>query len=71
MLRDGTARHSECSWSSALYLVAKDNGWPPCGDYHTVNARTIPDRYPVRHMHDYAHLLSGRTTFSKIDLVRA
>jgi hypothetical protein len=26
MLRDGTARHSECSWSSALYLVAKDNG---------------------------------------------
>jgi predicted aspartyl protease len=30
MLRDGTARRSESSWSSALHLVQKkDNGWRP------------------------------------------
>jgi hypothetical protein len=62
MLRDGTARRSESSWSSALHLVPKeDNGWRSCGDYRALNARTVPDRY-----HDYAHHLSGCTTFSKI-----
>ena len=72
MLLDGTARRSEGSWSSALDLVPKkDNGWRPCGDYQALNARTIPDCYPVRHIHDYAHHLDGCTIFSKIDLVRA
>jgi hypothetical protein len=49
----------------------KDSGWWPCGDYRTLNARTIPDRYPVPHIQYYSHRLSGCTTFSKIDLVRA
>ncbi len=60
MLRDGTARRAEGPWSSALPLVLKkDNGWRPCGDYRALNARTIPDRYPVPHIQDYAHRLSG------------
>jgi hypothetical protein len=72
MLRDGPAQRSEGSWSSALHLVPKkDNGWLPCGDYRALNARTIPDRYPFRHIHDYAHHLPGCTKFSKIDLVKA
>jgi hypothetical protein len=49
----------------------KDNGWRPCGDYRALNARTIPDRYPVRHIHDYSHQLFDCPIFSKIDLVRA
>jgi hypothetical protein len=49
----------------------KDNGWRPCGDYRALNYRTIPDRYPVRHIHDYSHQLSGWCFFSTIDLVSA
>jgi cleavage and polyadenylation specificity factor subunit 1 len=72
MLRDGTARRSESSWSSALHNVPKkDNGWRPCGDHRAMNSRTVPDRYPVRHIQDYSHQLTGCSIFSKIDLVIA
>jgi hypothetical protein len=72
MLQDGMAGRSESSWSSALYIVPnKENGWRPCGDYRALNSCSIPDRYPVRHIHDYSHQLFGCSTFSKIDLVRA
>jgi cytoskeleton-associated protein 5 len=72
MLLDGTARLSESSWSSALHTVPKkDNGWHPCGVYRALNAQTFPDRYPVHHVHDYSHQLSGYCFISKIDLVRA
>jgi hypothetical protein len=35
-----------------------------------LNERTIPGRYPFRHIHDYSHQLGCRF-FSKIDLVQA
>ena len=72
MLTNGTAKRSESSWSSALHLVKKkDDGWRPCGDYRALNARTIPDRYPVRNIQDFSYQLSGCKVFSTIDLVKA
>jgi hypothetical protein len=72
MLRDGTTHRSESPGSSALHIIPKkDNGWHHCGDYRALNSRTIPDHYPVRHIHDYSHQLFGCSIFSKIDLVQA
>nr|XP_021204760.2 uncharacterized protein LOC101740309 isoform X1 [Bombyx mori] len=72
MLANGTARRSESSWASPLHLAPKkDNGWRPCGDYRALNARTIPDKYPIRHIQDFSQQLAGTKVYSKIDLVKA
>lgn len=72
MLANGTARPSNSPWSSPLHLAPKkENGWRPCGDYRRLNARTVPDRYPIRHLHDFSHNIAGCRVFSTIDLVKA
>lgn len=72
MLTNGTARRSESAWSSPLHLARKKNDeWRPCGDYRSLNARTIPDRYPVKHVQDFAQQLVGSSIFSTVDLVKA
>jgi len=72
MLRNGTARRSDSPWASPLHLVPKkEDVWRPCGDYRALNARSVPDQYPVRHIADYAHQLAGRKVFSTVDLVKA
>lgn len=72
MLQNGTARRSESCWSSPLHLAKKkDDGWRPCGDYRALNARTIPDQYPIRHINDFSYQLAGAKIFSKLDLIKA
>ncbi|XP_015121288.1 uncharacterized protein LOC107044056 [Diachasma alloeum] len=71
MLKLGTARRCESSWTSPLHLAPKKNGeWRPCGDYSALNDRTISDKYPVRYLEDFAANLYGKIIFSTIDLVK-
>ena len=68
MIKLGVNEPSDCEWSSALHMVPD---WRPCGDYSSLKAQTVADRYPIPHIQDFTQRLASSKIFSKIDSVRA
>ncbi|UYV73849.1 hypothetical protein LAZ67_11001128 [Cordylochernes scorpioides] len=72
MMEKGICRPSKSPWASPLHLVPKKDGsLRSCRDYRKLNAATVPDRYPVPNIMDFASHLHGKKICSTIDQVRA
>ncbi|XP_035913261.1 uncharacterized protein LOC118512648 [Anopheles stephensi] len=72
LVQQGVCRPSNSSWASPLHMTKKANGtWRPCGNYRALNAKTVPDRYPLPFLQDFTLHLQGKTIFSNVDLHKA
>jgi cleavage and polyadenylation specificity factor subunit 1 len=70
MLQMGVIERATSPWASPLHTVPKPETWRPCGDYRRVNNVTVPDHYPLPNLQDFTAMLSGKSVFSKIDLLK-
>ncbi|GBM51623.1 Transposon Ty3-I Gag-Pol polyprotein [Araneus ventricosus] len=71
MVSRGWCRPSKSAWESPLHMAIKNEYYRPCGDYRRLNTQTVPDRFPIHHVHDFAHNPFSKKIFSTIDLVSA
>ena len=61
LIEQGVFRLSKSSWASSIHLVPKANGEGRIyGDFRRLNAQTIPDKYPIPHIHDFSHALYNK-----------
>ncbi|GFU61422.1 retrovirus-related Pol polyprotein from transposon opus [Trichonephila clavipes] len=70
LMRQGIIRPSKSSYASPIHFVKKSDGsWRICGDFRRLNSVTIPDRYPLPHIHDFVSGLRAQTMQRFIDSI--
>ena len=69
MVEDGIFQPSSSPWATQIHMIRKKNGdWRVCCNFRRLNVITVPNRYPVPHLHDFASMLLGKKVFLKLDL---
>jgi len=62
-------RPSLSFWDNPLHLILKKKSdWRLCGDCRRLNKVTVPNRYPIPHLHDFPHNLEKSIIFTTLDL---
>ncbi|GFW54361.1 retrovirus-related Pol polyprotein from transposon opus [Trichonephila clavipes] len=71
LMRQGIIRPSKSSYASPIHFVKKSEGsWRIWGDFRRLNSVTIPDRYPLPHIHDFVSGLRDHESQKRdLDLV--
>jgi hypothetical protein len=69
MLHQGVIHLSSSVFATLVLLVKKaDSSWSFYVDYHTLNAKTIKDKFPIPMVEELLDELRGTKFFSKLDL---
>ena len=59
-------------WSSPLHRQLKSNNrYRCCGDFRSLNAKTILDSFPIPSLRNFTENIKGSTIFSKLDILKA